>query len=81
MDLKYNYYALILSILLKYSPEQAFEAMDNGKPIHRVDPNVLLDMRYLREHKGLSYAKIGKLYGVSADVAFRRINGRKKKTA
>jgi hypothetical protein len=81
MDLKYNYCALLLSIFLKYTPEQAFEAMELGKPLQRVDPNLVIEMRYLRQQKGFSYGKIGKLYGVSADVAFRRINGRKKKSA
>jgi hypothetical protein len=54
--------------------------MECGRPLHRIDRNQVYDMRYLRQ-KGLSYGKIGKLYGISADVVCRRINGRKKKSA
>jgi hypothetical protein len=80
MNENYNYYALCLSIVFKYTPEQAFEAMERGKPIHKIDRNQVYDMRYLRQ-KGVSYGKIGRLYDVSADVVYRRINGRKKKSA
>lgn len=70
--MNWNYYALLLSILKCYTPEQAFEALERGKPLQWVDECQAEDMAELKA-QGYTYKEIGAMYQVSADVVFKRI--------
>jgi hypothetical protein len=81
--MKENYYALIVSIFRKCSPEQAFELLKTGKK-HRAKRgtylNVVPELRKYRE-QGLSYEAIGELYGMSKDWVFARLKRSGEKSA
>jgi hypothetical protein len=72
---KENYYALMVSIFRKCSPEQSFELLKTGKK-HKTKRGVYLDvvpeLQKLRE-QGLSYSAIGELYGMSRDWVFMKL--------
>lgn len=70
--MNWNYYALLISIIKGYTPEQAFEALEEGKPLQWVDKGQAQEMSELRD-QGYKYKEIGAMFNVSADVAFKRI--------
>ncbi|MDI3534799.1 MAG: hypothetical protein PWQ82_1164 [Thermosediminibacterales bacterium] len=68
----YNYYALMVAIFRKCTPEQAFELLENGK-LKRMKLNND-DIAYMVElKKELTYKEIGEMYGLSPDAVHNRI--------
>jgi len=73
--IKINYYALIVAILRGCNPETAFEMVQADHP-DRVRPQIskadVADMVKFKE-KGLTYEKIGAIYGVNKYFVFNRV--------
>ncbi|WP_113675892.1 sigma factor-like helix-turn-helix DNA-binding protein [Vallitalea guaymasensis] len=69
-----NYYALMLSILYKYTPDQAFDILEYGRIKRRRDENKkdALEMVHFKS-QGLTYKEIGEMYGITADAVYTRI--------
>lgn len=69
-----NYYALLLSILKRYTPEQSFEVLQIGKikQKHDIQKNDVNEMVQLKA-QGLTYREIGEMFGISGDAAYTRI--------
>lgn len=67
-----NYCALALAIIKDYTPEQAFEVLENGCISRVSQKNATQEMIRLKE-AGLSYREIGDIFGIPRIAAYRRI--------
>lgn len=77
-DLRYNIAALCVAILRDdiATPEQAFNAID-GKQVRSVYSNQdTADMAMMVE-QGMTYQKVGDIYGLERDAIFHRVKGYK----
>ena len=71
-DLEYNYYALVISILRQWTPEQSFYYLENnepGKP--EITKEDVKEMARLKE--AMTYQEIGDIYGISDGAVYTRI--------
>jgi len=76
-----NYCALALSIVKGYFPETAFAKLESPHP-EFIKPVILPEDIYWMDRyraKGLTYAQIGEIYGLSMDVVYSRIKRRRAK--
>jgi hypothetical protein len=74
MILTVHWYALTLCILNpNFTPEAAFNYFEHDRPMKRKDITVqdVADMVKMRET--MTYEQIGKIYGVSKHVIFKRV--------
>lgn len=77
--LKENYYALVLSILKGWTPEQSFLYFETGKIMRLssirkdITNDDVMDMVALKE-QGLTYKEIGDLYNAKKDMIVKRID-------
>ncbi len=74
--MEYNWCALIISILKKCTPEQAFESLEKCSPIKYHQNKTITKhdvMNMIKLKKKLTYQQIGDLYGMSKDAVFKRI--------
>lgn len=76
--LKENYYALILSILKRWTPEQSFLYLETGenagnqtvrKDITNEDVQDMISL----QKQGFTYRQISEIYNASMDLVRRRI--------
>ena len=76
-----NWYALVVAILFNQPPETAFQILEDGtRNLHYSKLTELdtLDMIKFRE-EGITYKKIGEMYGISESAAYKRISYLNKK--
>lgn len=77
--LKENYYALVLSILKGWTPEQSFLYFETGEIMRLssirkdITNDDVMDMVALRD-QGLTYKEIGDLYNAKKDMIVKRID-------
>jgi len=74
-----NFYALCLSILKTYTPEQSFNYIYTGKKGRSLTSKDIDNMIHLKQTQDLSYNEIGKMYGVSGSTVFRHIQTQVKR--
>lgn len=75
--MKENYYALLICILRPdYSIDRSLQAMMDGvitkKRNTSITKNDIEDMIRMK-HQGMTYMKIGELYGITSQAVYRRI--------
>lgn len=73
--MKENYYALLICILLPVTIEKSFDLMEGRITKKRntaITRNDVKDM-ILMKQQGMTYEKIGQLYGLSKDATHKRI--------
>lgn len=80
--MKENWYALLIATQLPVTVEQAFMKLHEGKKLKKrryiPDDTELSKMQNLRD-EGMSYEKIGTIYGISGEAARMRLRKFKEK--
>ena len=74
-DLKYNYCALCLSIIKRYSPDEAFEIIEGRKK--KIDSKTIERMRILKK-RGFTYNEIAEIYEMTMGAVQKKIQRSKK---
>lgn len=75
IEVRLNYYALVISIIGDCMPETAFEKVQSEKPSkvrNRITNDDIEDMAKLRA-QGLTLKDLGEIYGIDPTVICRRL--------
>lgn len=82
--LKVNYYALILSILKTWTPEQSFLYLETGimdrKAFTKTTKEEEQEMLWWYDIQGLTYKAIGEMFGMNHVNVFRKIQNAREET-
>ena len=75
-DLRYNLYALVLCILKRKNPEEAFTIIEGEKPMAKIGPKIDVDVEWLEElrRSGKTYREIQAITGYSYKIVYGRLN-------
>jgi len=76
-----NYCALAVSILKDCNPETAFAKLEHEHPAYVKTVVLPEDISLMESYRkrGLTYAQIGNIFGLSMDVVYSRIKRRRAK--